>query len=76
MYKKRYYNYFFPKMKINDICKEYLEGISWVKHYYLTDCPDWLWLYKHHQAPFISDIYQYLIKNPVPEIKIIDNKSI
>jgi 5'-3' exonuclease len=74
MYKKRYYNYFFPKMKINDICKEYLEGISWVKHYYLTDCPDWLWLYKHHQAPFISDIYQYLIKNPVPEIKIIDNK--
>ena len=22
MYKKRYYNYFFPKMKINDICKE------------------------------------------------------
>jgi len=75
MYKKRYYNYFFPKMKINDICKEYLEGISWVKHYYLTDCPDWLWLYKHHQAPFISDIYQYLIKNPVPEIKIIDNKN-
>ena len=74
MYKKRYYNYFFPKMKINDICKEYLEGISWVKHYYLTDCSDWLWLYKHHQAPFISDIYQYLIKNPVPEIKIIDNK--
>lgn len=74
MYKKRYYNYFFPKMKINDICKEYLEGISWVKHYYLSDCPDWLWLYKHHQAPFISDIYQYLIKNPLPEIKIIDNK--
>jgi 5'-3' exonuclease len=74
MYKKRYYNYFFPKMKINDICKEYLEGISWVKHYYLNDCPDWLWLYKHHQAPFISDIYQYLIKNQLPEIKIIDNK--
>ena len=74
MYKKRYYNYFFPKMKINDICKEYLDGISWVKHYYLNDCPDWLWLYKHHQAPFISDIYQYLIKNQLPEIKIIDNK--
>jgi len=74
IYKKRYYNYFFPKMKINDICKEYLEGISWVKHYYLKDCPDWLWLYKHHQAPFISDIYQYLIKNQLPEIKIIDNK--
>jgi 5'-3' exonuclease len=73
-YKKRYYDYFFPKMQINQICKEYLEGISWVKHYYLNDCADWLWLYKHHQSPFITDIYQYLLSNPVPEIKILDNK--
>jgi len=74
MYKKRYYDYFFPKIPINQICKEYLEGISWVKHYYLNDCPDWLWLYKHHQAPFITDLYQYLLSNPIPEIKILDNK--
>ena len=73
-YKKRYYNHFFPRMQINQICKEYLEGISWVRHYYLNDCPDWLWLYKHHQSPFISDIYQYLLHNPVPEIKVLDNK--
>ena len=73
-YKKRYYNYFFPNISIKQICKEYLEGISWVKHYYLNDCPDWLWLYKHHQSPFISDIYEYLLSNPVPEIKVLDNK--
>ena len=74
LYKKRYYNYFFPKMSVNQICKEYLEGISWVKHYYLNDCPDWLWLYKHHQAPFITDIHEYLKNNEMPEINIMNNK--
>jgi 5'-3' exonuclease len=74
LYKKRYYNEFFKKISVNQVCKEYLEGISWVKHYYLNDCPDWLWLYQHHQAPFISDIYTYLVSNPLPEINIVDNK--
>jgi len=74
LYKKRYYNYFFPKTSVKQICQEYLEGISWVKHYYLNDCPDWLWLYKHHQSPFISDLYQYLLSNGAPEIKVLDNK--
>ena len=74
LYKKRYYNTFFPKIPIKQICKEYLEGISWVKHYYLNDCPDWLWLYNYHQAPFISDIYEYLLTNTMPEINIVDNK--
>ena len=74
LYKKRYYNYFFPKTNINQICKEYLEGISWVKEYYLNDCPDWLWLYHHHQSPFISDLYQYLLNNSLPQVKVLDNK--
>ena len=74
LYKKRYYNYFFPKTSVKQICQEYLEGISWVKQYYLNDCPDWLWLYKHHQSPFISDLYQYLLSNSAPEIKVLDNK--
>jgi 5'-3' exonuclease len=74
LYKKRYYKHFFNNKKINEICKEYLEGISWVKHYYFNDCPDWLWLYKEHQVPFVSDIYEYLKTNTIKEIEIKNNK--
>ena len=77
-YKKRYYNHFFHsnnKNTINTICKEYLIGLSWVKKYYFEDCPDWLWLYKHHQVPFISDIYNYMKENPIKhDITVKDNK--
>jgi 5'-3' exonuclease len=74
IYKKRYYKHFFHNKKINEICKEYLEGISWVKKYYFDDCPDWLWLYKEHQVPFVSDIYEYLKTNTIKEIEIKNNK--
>jgi 5'-3' exonuclease len=74
LYKKRYYKHFFPNKKINQICEEYLEGISWVKHYYFNDCPDWSWLYKEHQVPFVSDLYEYLKTNQIKEIIVKDNK--
>ena len=74
LYKKRYYKHFFPNKKINQICDEYLEGISWVKHYYFNDCPDWTWLYKEHQVPFVSDLYEYLKTNQIKEIIVKDNK--
>jgi len=73
-YKKRYYEHFFQKIKVDQICKEYLIGISWVKQYYFNDCPDWLWLYDHHQVPFISDLYEYLKTNTMQEIAIVPNK--
>jgi len=77
-YKKRYYNHFFHtknSKNINDICKEYLIGFSWVKKYYFEDCPDWNWLYQHHQVPFISDIYEYLkLEKKLPQIIVKDNK--
>jgi 5'-3' exonuclease len=73
-YKKRYYKHFFHNEKIDTVCKEYMEGIEWVKQYYFNDCPDWLWLYKHHQVPFISDLYDYLKRNPVSTYLPKDNK--
>jgi 5'-3' exonuclease len=73
-YKKRYYDYFFHNTPVTTICKEYIEGISWVKKYYFEDCYDWLWLYQHHQVPFISDIYEYLKTNQIKEIEQKDNK--
>jgi len=82
-YKKRYYKHFFhqnDKKTINSICHDYLIGLSWVTKYYFDDCPDWKWLYTHHQVPFASDLYEYmktLVKDDeytFPEIKIVDNK--
>lgn len=73
-YKKRYYAHFFHNTPVNTICKQYIEGISWVKKYYFDDCADWLWLYEHHQVPFISDIYEYLKTNEIKEIVVKDNK--
>jgi 5'-3' exonuclease len=77
-YKKRYYNHFFHtnnKKTIESICKEYLIGLSWVKQYYFEDCPDWLWLYKHHQVPFISDLYEYMKEiKTLPVISKQNNK--
>jgi 5'-3' exonuclease len=81
-YKKRYYTHFFHvnykntqeiQKQIDQICHDYFIGISWVKHYYFNTCPDWLWLYKHHQVPFASDLYNYMNKNILPEIKVVDN---
>ena len=75
-YKKRYYEHMFGiKMnKVNEICNDYLIGIQWVSKYYFENCPDWLWLYKHNHSPFISDIYNYLKTNKMPEIKVLDNR--
>jgi len=76
-YKKRYYSnllHIKTKKEIDNICKEYLVGLEWVKKYYFDTCPDWLWLYKHHHVPFVSDIYNYLKENKKPEINILDNK--
>jgi len=79
-YKKRYYNHFFHinyknSKELDQICHDYFIGISWVKHYYFNTCPDWLWLYKHHQVPFVSDLYNYMKNNKyvLPTINIVDN---
>lgn len=77
-YKKRYYNHFFhtnTKKNIYQICKDYLTGLSWVKKYYFEDCPDWKWLYQHHQVPFISDLYEYMkSEKDLPKITVQNNK--
>jgi 5'-3' exonuclease len=75
-YKKRYYKHFFETNNpetINKMCYDYFIGISWVKNYYFNTCPDWLWLYEHHQVPFASDLYNYMKNNKLPTINIVNN---
>ena len=70
-YKKRYYLYYgTQESELNNVCRDYIEGIHWIFGYYQNHIHDnWSWYYKHHAVPFASDIYSYLkrkewIENP------------
>jgi len=67
IWKFRYYEYHFGVSEhYNDffdlISMMYIEGLKWVTEYYYNGCPSWKWKFPYIQAPFISDIYSYLIK--------------
>ncbi|GHJ88500.1 hypothetical protein NliqN6_4902 [Naganishia liquefaciens] len=69
-YRERYYRQKFG-VELSDVefrkslVKSYLEGLSWVLHYYFQGTPSWQWFYPFHYAPFAADmdnIQQYDIK--------------
>ena len=67
-YKKAYYELNFNEdFDIKKICHEYLEGLQWVISYYTKGVPHWKWCFKHHYAPFASDIALHIddFKRPV-----------
>jgi len=68
-YKFRYYEYNFNS-RINQpsfikkICKNYMNMIEWIKQYYFDiNMPSWRYHYQFNEAPFISDLYEYLNDN-------------
>jgi hypothetical protein len=70
--KKKYYEYF----KINnDIYNEYFKTLEWISYYYFDKCPDWLYAFPYDNAPFVSDIYDYLKSNKIIYTYPIDNNN-
>jgi 5'-3' exonuclease len=68
VWKFRYYEYYFNISQHYDefvdmTSKMYLEGLVWVTKYYYVNCPSWQWKYPFAHAPFISDIYNFIVKN-------------
>ena len=62
-FKKRYYQF----NQITDIkkaCENYLKMLVWNLRYYFGYQTYWEYCYPYLIAPFPSDIYDYLIKNP------------
>lgn len=56
---------FYSKKGINDLEKavfSYLEGCSWVLHYYLQGVKNWSYMYKFNYSPFLTDIHAFLPK--------------
>ena len=65
-YKFRYYEHTFhsrinQSKFIDKICHNYLMMIQWItKYYFEIDMPSWRYFYQFDEAPFVSDIYEYL----------------
>jgi 5'-3' exoribonuclease 1 len=79
LWKYRYYEHYFyisHNMElIDEICNEYVQGIMWVLNYYFMQCDDWMWFYSYSHAPFLSDIYNYIIKFNVNLNNIVFKKT-
>jgi 5'-3' exonuclease len=53
----RYYATLFGAQNVQDITRNYIEGLEWVYRYYTTSCPDWKWKYHYNYAPLLTDLY-------------------
>lgn len=51
--------------KINNVCKNYIEGIYWTYNYYFKSCCSWSWYYKYQHAPTLFHLTHYFktVKN-------------
>jgi 5'-3' exoribonuclease 2 len=65
-YKFRYYEHNFHSRinqhkLVNNICKNYVDMMNWItKYYFDIDMPSWQFCYYFDEAPFASDIANYL----------------
>jgi 5'-3' exonuclease len=77
-FKKNYYNFFTPNIKLDDICYEYLKSLKFTLLYYLKELPSWEYYYPFLIGPFASDLYEYLNnpknKNVISKIKFEKSK--
>lgn len=67
LWKFRFYEYYYGVSQyqsdhIENMCKNYTEGISWTLQYYFQKCVSYEWFYEYYHAPFVSDLVNH-IKN-------------
>jgi 5'-3' exonuclease len=53
---------------IDEMCRDYLQGILWVCAYYLQGLPSWEWCYTWHYAPLLGDLADYLSRESFSDI--------
>ena len=82
-WKNKYYTYYYSVCSqydrtnlINQMCKNYIEGLHWITKYYFESCVSNVWQYNYYHSPFASDIWNYLKLNKNVNIKFKDNITI
>lgn len=48
------------KEPIQNICRQYLQGLSWITAYYFKGCASWKWAYYFNQAPCLNELIETL----------------
>jgi len=68
-WRSSYYHHLFGSHKIdmiNNICKNYIEGLEWICDYYFNSHSNhnhnqnYEWYYRYNYAPCVSDLHKYL----------------
>uniref|UniRef100_A0A6C0F5J8 Xrn1 N-terminal domain-containing protein n=1 Tax=viral metagenome TaxID=1070528 RepID=A0A6C0F5J8_9ZZZZ len=61
-WKAQYNNYYFnSSVKSTIVMDDFVRCLSWTWKYYNQDnCPSWLWVFKHRNAPLCSDFLEYM----------------
>jgi len=66
-WKHRYYGHHFHVSGdqtdlVDDLSREFLQGVVWTYRYYFEGCCSWSWKFPYPHAPFMSDIFAYVEK--------------
>jgi 5'-3' exonuclease len=48
------------KEPVQNICRLYLQGLSWTTAYYFKGCASWKWAYYFNQAPCLNELIETL----------------
>jgi 5'-3' exonuclease len=45
---------------VQEMCRNYLEGMEWTFRYYTRGCVDWKWTYANHYPPLLADLVHHI----------------
>jgi 5'-3' exoribonuclease 2 len=67
-WRSRYYKALFPPVKVDTVCRKYIEGIKWTIEYYFNKKCYTKWYYTFDYSPTLFDLNNFLIVNDVNAI--------
>jgi 5'-3' exoribonuclease 1 len=69
-FKKDYYEKNLTGYDVQEVVKNYLDGMCWVLNYYRYGIPDWLWYFPYLYGPFLSDFSTVLASYKSPKFEL------
>jgi 5'-3' exonuclease len=48
------------KIRLNQICTNFMEALEWTYKYYRFGCQDWEWKYNYNYPPLLCDLKKYI----------------